>query len=82
MATGGPTNDIYEVEELEAWLQNNEMFLRACVVVVWAGRAVVSALVAVIHRDTPVDTSSSSTGNPSKRDMTHHYSFETFAKLD
>ena len=33
MATGGPTNDIYEVEELEAWLQNNEMFLRACVVV-------------------------------------------------
>ena len=78
MATGGPTNDKYEVEELEAWLQDNEMFLRACVVVLWAGGAVVSALVAVIHRDTPVDTSSSSTGNTSS----HHYSFETFAKLD
>ena len=28
MTAGGPTNDIYEVEELEAWLQYNEMFLR------------------------------------------------------
>ena len=37
-------------------MQNNEMFLRACVVVVWAGATVVYALVAVIHRDTPVDT--------------------------
>ena len=37
LTTGWQTNDIYEVEELEAWLQNNEMFLRACVVVVWAG---------------------------------------------
>ena len=33
LTTGWQTNDIYEVEELEAWLQNNEMFLRACVVV-------------------------------------------------
>ena len=49
----------------------------------WSRLAVVYALgSAESPQDARGHTSSLSTGNPSKRDMTHHYSFETFAKLD
>ena len=79
----GPTSYIYDVEEFEGLMAAQHDVTEGVVWWWWSRLAVVYALgSAESPQDARGHTSSPSTGIPSKRDMTHHYSFEAFAKLD